>query len=534
MSTESPAPNHVVVLIHGIRTQAPWSEMVADILAQQCGVEVIPLRYGYFDLFRFLSPLLTRRRPVTRILRELRDVQRLYPQSQISVIAHSFGTYALCQALAETDIRLERLVLCGSIVSQEFRWDKHTAQINARVLNDCGTHDIWPVLASAVTWGYGPTGTFGFGTARVRDRFHKFTHSAYFNAPFVTDNWVPYIRDGTIHSTEWERQRPTPPWWQSLLTVLPLRWVIVLLLLALPLRILAWPEYRAGQALNDGLRHLNTGAYAQARRAYQQALAQSWFGRRAARLGLERASVYDTPDGEFRPLEVKQRIDRILAQHPDDPHAHLFLGDLHAIQDDYTTASTYYERAIVRDPTLAHGYFSLGVVYDKLGKIEQSLAMYECAATLAYWYQPYLNNLAYQYLQHQDYGKALTTYERALRLDGQFLLTYFDLANYFRLRGQPQQALRHLEKGVTLLNDPKVAALEKNQGPWYFHHGADLLHLDTLPRKQCYAYHSLTAMRRLLQRTAEGAQKRCALDSVDARDIQEWVEAENHHIGSAR
>jgi hypothetical protein len=74
---------------------------------------------------------------------------------------------------------------------------------------------------------------------------------------------------------------------------------------------------------------------------------------------------------------------------------------------------------------------------------------------------------------------------------------------------------------------------QKNQGPWYLRHGADLLHLDTLPRKQCYAYHSLAAVRRLLQRTAERAQKPCALDSVDACDIQEWVEAENRHMGNA-
>ena len=159
--------------------------------------------------------------------------------------------------------------------------------------------------------------------------------------------------------------------------------------------------------------------------------------------------------------------------------------------------------------------------------------MYERAATLADGHQPYLNNLAYQYLQHQDYGKALATYERALRLDGQFLLTYFDLANYFLVRGQPQQALRHLEKGVTLLDDPKVTALEKNQGAWYFRHGTDLLHLDTLPRKQCYAYCSLTAVQRLLHRTAGEAQRPCSLDNVDARDIQEWVEAENRSMRSS-
>lgn len=211
MSDDSPAPTHVVVLIHGIRTQAPWTETVAEIVAHQCDATVIPLRYGYFDLFRFLSPVFTRRRPVRRILRELRDIQRLYPHSQISVIAHSFGTYALCQALQEPDMRLNRLVLCGCIVSPDFHWDQHAAQINARVLNDCGTHDIWPVLARAVTWGYGATGTFGFGTARVRDRFHKFTHSGYFNEAFVTAYWVPYLRAGSIHGTAWDgnaRRRP--------------------------------------------------------------------------------------------------------------------------------------------------------------------------------------------------------------------------------------------------------------------------------------------------------------------------------------
>src|SRR5215831_2288593 len=143
MSAASPESRHIVVLIHGIRTQAPWAEMVAGILRQQCHVEVVPLRYGYFDLFRFLSPVLTRRKPVNRILRELRIVRATYPDSKISVIAHSFGTYALCQALAQPDIRIERLILCGSVVHSEFRWDQHTAQLididKVPVLNDCGT-----------------------------------------------------------------------------------------------------------------------------------------------------------------------------------------------------------------------------------------------------------------------------------------------------------------------------------------------------------------------------------------------------------
>lgn len=158
MSRPTPAasgePAHIVVLLHGIRTHGPWAEMVAALLREHCQVEaVVPLRYGYFDLLRFLSPVLTRRKPVERIVRELRDIRSAYPQGKISVIAHSFGTYAICQALKHPDIRLARLVLCGSIVRPDFRWDRHTAQLPATVLNDCGTHDIWPVFATTITWG---------------------------------------------------------------------------------------------------------------------------------------------------------------------------------------------------------------------------------------------------------------------------------------------------------------------------------------------------------------------------------------------
>src|SRR5207244_3865633 len=106
-----------------------------------------------------------RQGPVQRVVRELRDLRASHPTARISVVAHSFGTYALVKALEEPDIRLNRVILCGCIVPEEFRRARHEAQLGAdSILNDCGTHDIWPVLAKSLTWGYGATGTFGFGT----------------------------------------------------------------------------------------------------------------------------------------------------------------------------------------------------------------------------------------------------------------------------------------------------------------------------------------------------------------------------------
>ncbi len=233
---------HIVVLIHGIRTQGSWAEMVAGVLRQEAGVKVVAIRYGFFDVFRFLCPFFTRNEPVRRIIRELRDLRAMFPTARISVIAHSFGTYAMMKALGEPDISLHRAILCGCIVKEDFRRAPFRAQLGADdLLNDCGTHDIWPVLAKSVTWGYGATGTFGFGTTGVHDRFSKFSHGDYFDESFVRDYWVPFIRDGEIRGTEWERHRTTPPYWMSLLAWLPLRW---LPLLAAPLIALLalWPR----------------------------------------------------------------------------------------------------------------------------------------------------------------------------------------------------------------------------------------------------------------------------------------------------
>jgi hypothetical protein len=55
------APPHVIVLLHGIRTHGSWAEMVVAVLESTCDAKVIPVRYGYFDAFRFLFPLFTRR-----------------------------------------------------------------------------------------------------------------------------------------------------------------------------------------------------------------------------------------------------------------------------------------------------------------------------------------------------------------------------------------------------------------------------------------------------------------------------------------
>jgi tetratricopeptide (TPR) repeat protein len=291
------------------------------------------------------------------------------------------------------------------------------------------------------------------------------------------------------------------------------------------------------RALAAGNRFLATGQYEHAKEAYQQALTQTWFDTRAVQLGLEKASVFDAADGEFHPIVIEQRINRILEQSPDDPHAYLFRGDLHATIDAYEDAEKFYTQAIARDPTLAHGYFRLGVIHDKLGQRDQAVEMYEQAVKHAPWHQTYLNNLAYEYSQQHHYDKAIATYRRALALNADFLITYFDLSHVYRAVGDLERELYYQQKGVSRIDDPQIAASKINQESWYFRVDEELIRLDTLPQKRCYAYRSVAATLRALQRRVDAEdyqRKSCGLDSIDEGVIHAWVDLETRHTGQAQ
>ena len=56
----------VLLLIHGIRTDAAWTSMVRSVMEAETNSRVVVLRYGYFDLLRFLFAFGTRSAPAKR------------------------------------------------------------------------------------------------------------------------------------------------------------------------------------------------------------------------------------------------------------------------------------------------------------------------------------------------------------------------------------------------------------------------------------------------------------------------------------
>lgn len=235
-SDGAPVRDHVVLLLHGIRTQAEWAERAATVLESgDPTIRAAPIRYGFFDIISFLLPISAiRQRPVRRFAKQARTA-RDGQTTKLSVVAHSFGTYIVAKILEqEADIRFHRLILCGGIIPNEFEWEhfSHRLDQNARdrrqVVNDCGMKDIWPVMAQSITWGYGSSGRFGFGQFLVKDRFFNVGHSGFFKPTFVETYWLPYISNGEI--VEGELDRATTPWWISLITRFRLKYLLLLLL----------------------------------------------------------------------------------------------------------------------------------------------------------------------------------------------------------------------------------------------------------------------------------------------------------------
>ncbi len=108
--------NQIVLLIHGIRTQADWGPMVRSKLEIPGQVEVVPIKYGYFDALRFWFPFWTRHRPVEHVYTQIRVAlqrsRKTHPEAKLSIIAHSFGTYVVGKILQRHfDLHIHRLIL---------------------------------------------------------------------------------------------------------------------------------------------------------------------------------------------------------------------------------------------------------------------------------------------------------------------------------------------------------------------------------------------------------------------------------------
>lgn len=225
-----PAPRaHVVILVHGINTKGLWRNEIRAVLKEE-GLIPAPVGYDVLHVLQFLSPASgARREAIEVVTKNILDIRKEYPDAKISFIAHSFGTFVVTEFLKQHEsFKVSHLILCGSVLPRLFDFVALASRLEEtegrkkKIINDCGTHDIWPVLAGRITKRYGASGTFGSDNWRVENRWHGYMrHSGFLNEDFCRKYWIPFLKNGTLISGE--RSVTQIPRMISVLSSLPLK-----------------------------------------------------------------------------------------------------------------------------------------------------------------------------------------------------------------------------------------------------------------------------------------------------------------------
>ena len=213
---ELPAKIHVI-FAHGIRTHAPWTEFAAEELKKK-NIISSDFRYEWVDLVTFVFSDKTRKKLAYEFLKNLITKSQERSNVKISLVVHSYGTIILARALEQASylgiqIDIDSIILNGSILPRGFDWKKYTSKIAQssvsvkRVLNICGSHDIYPVLAKHYVRGkeIGDSGTFFLNISDDNSnslkngvfnmRLQEQDHSSILNKTH-TDIWSLFLIDG--------------------------------------------------------------------------------------------------------------------------------------------------------------------------------------------------------------------------------------------------------------------------------------------------------------------------------------------------
>lgn len=208
-----PQQKHIVVLLHGMNTNAEWQEALAEAIRNSSHIEPAVVGYGDFHPVKFWVPYIFRRGRIKKVLKDLRGIREDNPDADISIVAHSFGTYIVSKILkACSDVKFHRILLCGAIVDTDYDWHAVSKQFTKPVINDIGRRDIWPSMAKSWSWGFGNSGCFGFQHSRVRDRHFTYGHSGFLNVAHMQKYWMPYLLDGRVVASRYSTKRKAMAW----------------------------------------------------------------------------------------------------------------------------------------------------------------------------------------------------------------------------------------------------------------------------------------------------------------------------------
>ena len=216
----------MVITIHGIRTYGAWQKRLEELLNPEgdpSRVDVWNYNYNFFSSIAFIIPFL-RWIETRRFRKKLASNLRDHKYERIDIVAHSFGTHiatwALHQLMQDDFPQIHTLILAGSVLKPEFRWEELYPHRVKRVVNECGTKDSILIINQLGVWFTGMAGRVGFAafnSNNFRNRYFELGHSGYFEfkdpatqIDHMKEHWLPLLLSESPIRPYDCRQTPTP------------------------------------------------------------------------------------------------------------------------------------------------------------------------------------------------------------------------------------------------------------------------------------------------------------------------------------
>ena len=155
--------------------------------------------------------------------------------------------------------------------------------------------------------------------------------------------------------------------------------------------------------------------------------------------------------------EALQAYQKAIELNPTYSPAFAGIGEHFLRQDDYLTAKGWYERALHTigggdNPLLLN---DLGVVYLKLGQLDNAVKQFEQAVSLHPYRAVFWSNLGRAQALLGRHDQAVRTFQQALTLDPNQAGPHKNLGMLYFLRGQYQEAVVHFQQAVSREPDPQ-------------------------------------------------------------------------------
>lgn len=189
-----------LVTIHGIRTQAEWNSEVS-LIASLNGWVVAPFQYGYVDVDVFMNRY-QRNEIVDRFRDHVFELSHSFDLKNISIIAHSFGTYIITRYLLGFDdppVQFDTVILCGAIIDPYLDIERFRKRAGI-ICNEVAPNDEWASWAKVANFGvdefFGDAATAGFKTRSerlIQRSAQIFTHNNVIRRDVVVQRWMPIL-----------------------------------------------------------------------------------------------------------------------------------------------------------------------------------------------------------------------------------------------------------------------------------------------------------------------------------------------------